>query len=93
MILIRYVDCYDIPFAEMRVRQTDNVFLYSGFGGRGIQEIEGLRGCDAVQILHDAAKNMYIMHTIETAYIRAGIYRLIEAAYKFPHGRFTIEQE
>ena len=93
MILVRYVDGYGIPFAEMRVRQTDSVFLFVGFGKRGLQEIDGLRGADAVQLIHDAARSMYVMHAAETAYIRAGLYRMIDAAYKFPDGRFAVKYE
>ena len=93
MILIRYVDGYGIPFAEMRVRQTDSVFLFVGFGKMGIREIDGVRGADAAQLIHDAARRMYAMHAEQTAYIRAGLYRLIDAAYKFPDGRFTVKYE
>ena len=93
MILVRYVDGYGIPFAEIRVRQTDSVFLFVGFGKLGIREIAGLRGADAAQLMHEAARRMYTMHAEQTAYIRTGLYRLIEAAYKFPDGRFTVKYE
>lgn len=93
MILIRYVDGYGIPLAEMRVRQTDSVFLFVGFGKMGIREIDGVRGADAAQLIHDAARRMYTMHAEQTAYIRAGLYRLIDAVYKFPDGRFAVKYE